>query len=259
MEKSREEGSTILVRNLPDDLRQSEAVQAFLREPLPAVAAMITAALSMGREQMVLAGGRVAQAILKGRAMKQLGKELEELHQKGKLREDYADSKYGFHSLVELLTLIEEETPDEDKLRTAKALFLALNSPQVQEGEALVRYQVFRLVLKLSGSQLLLLGVSHRLFKENFFGADAQPSTQYWLNQIATRMGHNVLSLVAQDEAVLMQHLLLTPRLWTDGSGVNLHNARLTELGVRMSELIETYSGEIPAPDASVKSATTKS
>src|ERR1051326_1612193 len=120
-----------LVHKLPEDLRDSEVVQAFLNEPLPAVTAMITGALAMGREQMVLAGGRVAQAILNGRTLRQLGKELEELHQKGKLRDDYADTKHGFHSLVDLLKMIEGDSPDADKLKNAKVLFVALNSTEI--------------------------------------------------------------------------------------------------------------------------------
>ncbi len=258
MSESAKRDSNSLMRALPEDLRQSEVVQAFLNEPLPTVTAMLTAALAMGREQMVLAGGRVAQAILRGRAMIQFGKELEDLHQKGKLRENYADTKYGFHSLVDLLKLIEEETPDDDKMRTAKALFAALNAPKVDEGEAIARYQLFHLVLKLSGSQLLLLSICHAFYKEKHFNDNSiQPSTQNWLNHVATRIGHNVHSLIVQDEEVLMRYSILTPRTWTDGSGVNFTNARLTDVGVRMCELIETYSHDIPGPtEASASSRT---
>ncbi len=48
---------------------------------------MITSALASGRAEIVFAGGRVVQSILKGRALKQLGRELDEMLKKGKIRE----------------------------------------------------------------------------------------------------------------------------------------------------------------------------
>jgi len=49
---------------------------------------------------------------------------------------------------------------------------------------------------------------------------------------------------------------LVTRRLWSDGSGVNEHNARLTELGLLLCKNIETYrietahSEEWKSPDS---------
>lgn len=59
---------TALAKRLPDDLRNTEAVRAFISEPLQTAVALMTAALASGHEQMILAGGHVAQAMLKGRA-----------------------------------------------------------------------------------------------------------------------------------------------------------------------------------------------
>src|SRR6266446_2262604 len=139
---SGESHKTSLTRHLPDDLRNSEVVRALVSDPLPTVAAIITAALGSGHEQMVLAGGRVAQAVLKGRALKQVAREIDELLKKGKIREDYADTKYGFRAFVELLTAIDEDASDDERLHAAKAMFIAVNAPNAPEGEALVRHQL---------------------------------------------------------------------------------------------------------------------
>jgi hypothetical protein len=247
---SDQSSETNLIRHLPDDLRSSEAVRALVSDPLPTVAALITAALGSGHSQMILAGGRVAQAVLKGRALKQAAKEIDELLKKGKIREDYADTKYGFQSLVELMTMIESDAPEEDKLCAAKAMFVAINSANAAEGEAFLRYQLFRLVLKLSGSQLVLLGVCGKLRKEGVFDANAGRTAQNWLSQVGKRLGYQVFSLIEQDEAVLMQHGIITARLLQDRSAIDPRDARLTDLGVKMCELIESYSGDIPKSDS---------
>ena len=65
--------TTDLVKRLPEDLRKSEAIQSLLNDPLSTVAAMITGALAAGHEGLTLAGGHIAQAIIKGRALKQFG------------------------------------------------------------------------------------------------------------------------------------------------------------------------------------------
>lgn len=72
-DRNSEGRETALARHLPDDLRSSEAVRALLSDSLSTTTALITAALASGREDVVLAGGRIVQAVLKGRAYTQLG------------------------------------------------------------------------------------------------------------------------------------------------------------------------------------------
>jgi hypothetical protein len=239
-------------------------VSALLTDPLSTTTAMITAALASGRPDIVLAGGRLVQAILKGRAYKQLGQELDELLKKGKIRKDYADTKYGFQSLVDLMKMIDTDAPDEDKLRAAKAMFVALNAPTT-ETETFLRYQLFRLVLTLSGSQVAVLSICNKLRKEHAFNQSSAPIVQNWLNGIANHIGHRVLSLIEQDEAVLMRAGVITPRFKSqvtpfandrpqaDPSGVDLTDARLSDLGVKICELVESYSGEISGGTTSTK------
>jgi hypothetical protein len=247
---SDQSSETNLTRHLPDDLRNSEVVRALVSDPLPTVAAMITAALGSGHAQMVLAGGRVAQAVLKGRALKQVAREIDELLKKGKIRGDYADTKYGFRTLVELLSAIEEDASDEERLYAAKAMFVAVNAPHTPGGEALVRYQLFRTALKLSGSQLLLLAICFKHRRHFDANASTVRSADNWINIVCNDLGHRVTSLIEQDEAILIQLKILTPRFGENQVEIKGENARLTDLGLRLSELIESYSGDIPKSDS---------
>jgi hypothetical protein len=55
------------------------------------------------------------------------------------------------------------------------------------------------------------------------------------------------MSLIEQDETVLIQYGIITPRTYSDRSGVtNLSTARLSDSGVKISKLIETYDADVP-------------
>lgn len=74
--------------------------------------------------------GYIVQGILKGKLYQQVAQEIKELRAKGKIPADFADEgkhKYGFKSWVELLTIIDEEAPDADRLEALKAMFYSIN------------------------------------------------------------------------------------------------------------------------------------
>lgn len=106
--------------------RDPALVEKFLEKPLPEIAAIVTGALSLGRSDAVLAGGRLIQAALKGKLLQQASREIEQLIEKGKIKADYAATKHGFKSLVELLEFIDSEVPDEDRLKAVMAMFTAV-------------------------------------------------------------------------------------------------------------------------------------
>lgn len=76
---------------------------------------MITGAMAAGPKNWMMIGGHIVQSILKGRLFQQVSREIKELQEKGKIPDDFADEKkykYGLKSRVELLSVIEKETPD---------------------------------------------------------------------------------------------------------------------------------------------------
>jgi len=222
--------------------RSSKALADFLNQPKIKIAEAITGALSVGRQEAIQIGARLVQGALKGHFMTQLGREIRSLIEKGEIREDYAETKFGFQSLAELLDFIDRETIDEDRFTAIKAMFFALNSIGATEGEQIVNYQLFRLSKQLSSSQLLMLKISYDLHKERAFpDPNANFGGEQWINVIAKRIGHEVITLLKQDESVLMEHGLLSQRVYGDKSGVQVVNARLTDLGLKFCEHIEKY------------------
>lgn len=226
--------------------RDSELLAEFLDQPLPKIAEALTGALSLGRSDAILAGGRLVQAALKGKLMKQVGREIKHLVEKGRINEDYANTKFGFKSLAELLEFIDRELPDEDRLRAVKAMFLAVNSVDRKEGEEILCYQLLQISMKLSASQLLVLKTTYDLSNENTFGNARLLGAREWLSAVGQRIGHGLLALIEQDESPLIANGLISERTQPDRSGVDSRNARLTDLGIKFCEYLVKYSGDEP-------------
>jgi len=228
--------------------RDPEALARLLDQPLITIAETVTGALSLGRSDAILIGGRLVQAALKGKLLTQVGREINQLIEKGKIREDYAKTKFGFKSLVELLEFIDSEVPDEDRLRAVKAMFIAINAVDAKEGEEIVNYQLLQISKGLSASQLFVLKTVYDLHKENAFVSSPMLLTaREWLGTVAQRIGHNLTALVEQDEILLIKAGLITERSYQDRSGVNRTNARLSDLGIRFCDYLIKYGGQLPA------------
>ena len=242
----------VVKKGHPDliSFRDPESLAKLMDQPLPTIAAALTGALSSGYSDAVLIGGRLVQGALKGKLYQQVAREINDLVEKGKIKEDYANTKYGFKSLVELLEFIDSEVPDEDRLQAVKAMFVAVNAVEAKQGEELVNYQLLQISKRLSGGQLLVLKTTYDLYKKG--GFHSINSSMAWLESIATRIGHNITALIQQDELVLISNGLISDRTSRDRSGVNVTNARLTDLGIRFCEVLVRY-GESATTGVSVK------
>jgi len=215
-----------------------KALAEFLDQPQVKIAEFVTGALSMGKSEAVLIGGRLVQGALKANLMKQLGREIKFLIEKGKIKEDYANKKYAFQTLAELLAFIDSEVPDEDRFKAVKALFYSLINKDTQSGSEILHYQLFQISKKLSSSQLLTLRASYELKKKG----ETPTSADSWRISVAQEAGHNSVGLIMNDEVVLVEQKLIGETTYADGSGIrNNATARLTDLGIKLVELIAKY------------------
>ncbi len=223
-------------------LRDPNLLKPFLEQPKLKIAEFITGALSNGLSDWTKIGGRLVQGVIVGNLMTQVGREINKLIDEGKIKENYAETKYGFKSLEELLKFIDSEAPDEDRFNAVKAMFFALNSVDVKNlGEEILRYQLFHVSTKLSSSQLLTMRAAYE-FKKNH---TQHSSAEAWLQDISKQIGHNSKGLVENDETVLEQEKLITGRTYNDRSGVRGHNGRLSDFGISLVEYILKYENYI--------------
>jgi hypothetical protein len=231
-------------------LQDPTVLNEFLEQPLTFIAETITGALAVGKVGAMVAGGRIVQALLKGRAFKQWAKEFGALRDAGRIPDDFAESKNGFQTWVELMTVIDEDRPDADRLEALKAMFYAMNKTSATDAERIQAYQLWQIAKELKSGELQLLGTIHRLINNLAFG-----DYKKWAEYIALESGFGVPEMVELYEKRLLEMLLLTPRFRVSGDGPGPHtgiqsnNGRLTVLGLKFCKNIETYQIDLKAAD----------
>lgn len=212
----------------------------FLKQPTLKIAEAITGLLSQGRPGLMASAGRIIQGAIKGKMMEQVGREIKKLIDEGKIKEDYAESKFGFKSLAELLDFIDSETPDNDRFEAIKAVFYYINSKDAISSEEVLNYQIFQIIKKLTSSQIILLKLCYTDYLEYLENPSSPVDTSavVWLNHICQIAGHNIVEIIEKDEYILIENSLLTKRQYPDRSGTSRVNGRLTGLGIKVSEYI---------------------
>jgi hypothetical protein len=246
VQKPREFSGDLLLPENADELAK------FMDEPLPAIAEAITGAFAAGPKAWMVMGGRIVQGILKGRLFQQVSREIRELRDKGRIPEDFADEKkykYGFKSWVELFTVIDEETPDADRLEALKAMFYSVNKMNATDGERTVAYQLFQITKKLTSGELLYLRACYDIYKIGDYkkGSGLSDSRQ-WFAKVGNKLGHQVIGLMDRDDLALAEYGLLTPRYHPDKSGINENDGHLSQLGIMLCRNVETYRLEASGP-----------
>lgn len=226
-------------------LQDPTVIEQLLENPPAVLAEVLAGWFAVGNGFMVAAGCRIAQAAFKARVFQQFATEFNDLRKKGKISDDFMKRKNGEKSWVELLTILDEEIPDEDRLEALNAMFYSVNKIGVTDGERIANYQLFQIAKRLTSGQLLLLRVAHERATEKDFKPVANLSTIGWLEMASQRLGHKITGLVEQDERVLMQNGLLTGRTWSDESGINDGYGRLTPLAFEFCKNLKTYRTDL--------------
>jgi len=225
-------------RNYFDIAQLPGTLEEFLDQPLSYIAETVTGALAVGKTGTMVAGGRIVQALLKGKLFQQFGAEFNKLREAGKIPKDFAEQRYGFQTWVELMTIIDEESPDADRLEALKAMFYEVNKVNATDGERISAYHLWQIAKGLTSGEILLLKAA---FEQRSTYPSSDSSYRRWEDRMANCMGHNISGLVGVHEKKLSELGLLSGRQWGDGSGIYTANARLTSLGIKVCENIKNY------------------
>jgi hypothetical protein len=221
-------------------LQNPTELDAFLENPATFIAETLTGALAVGKTGAAVAGGRIVQGILKGRAFKQFGAEFRKLRDAGKIPEDFAEKRYGFQTWVELMTIIDEDSPDEDRLEALKAMFYNVNKTTASDGERIAAYHLWQITRGLSSGELIVLKTMAEA------KAGLQPQQQI-LDFVAAQIGHGISGLVS-----MHYEKLVSLNLVYRDSGMASPNPpvnRLTPLGKRVCQSIESYKISLRGDD----------
>lgn len=228
-------------RDLAEIVRtgDNQALEQFLDQPFTATAEALIGVFSTSKGALLGSGIRILHAALTGDRLKGLSREILELRKKGKINQ-WFEGRFEAQTWVELLMVIDGETPDEERLDALKAMFFAVNKINATDAEKMLGYQLFQIAKRLTSGELLVLKAVYELVKQGRWDSGTLGYRQ-WAEFITAKLGHNVISLVEHYDKALVDNYLLTPRLHADSSGVTQTSGRLTDLGIRFCQNIENY------------------
>lgn len=195
--------------------------------------------------QHVLATGRILGAARKHQLLRQLGDEINRLKERGQLRDDCLAEPRVQSSLLDLLQIIDIETPDDIKFKSVKAVFLYSLKNGIDEREKILTYELQKLCSTLSSGEIVVLKAAFELQR----GINLRPyqggmnlGTQIieeWRRFVAFQIGHNDTSLVnLYEEKLIEKKLIEGGRYGTDGERFVSQYFRLTTLAQRLCEFI---------------------
>jgi hypothetical protein len=185
----------------------------------------------------------LAQSAFKGRVFQQFAREFTKLRDTGAIPDDYAEKKYGAKTWVELITILDEQTPDEDRAEALKAMFYAVNKVNSTDAERMLNYQLFQISKELTSGELLLLKAIADLNAKY----PTLPANSNFVREVSKLLGHNVTALIRKD----LRKLLTTSLV---GSGSILGDAHsptdptgatVTDLGNRFIANLNSYAAAI--------------
>ena len=223
-----------------------ESVTEFLKQPGTKMAELLTGILVSDSKAWKLSAGHLIQASIKWKLFSQLGKEIKDYVEKGKIKEYFLDTEQHKQSLSDLLKFIDEESPEEDRFTAMKSLFIKSVCIDSSEEEQILSYQFMKLCKELESGHLLILKAAYNIKNGNYNNKLSSTevelkndSANKWFINISLQIGHGIKSLVEVHEDKLMHLKLIGQRRHTDKSGVaNIENYRLTDLGCKICEYI---------------------
>jgi hypothetical protein len=250
-----DESIVIKPREFSDDLllpESTDELAKFMDQPLPAIAEMITGAMSAGPKAWMVMGGRIVQSIFKAKLYQQVSREIKDLRDKGKIPEDFANEekyRYGAKSWMELFAAIDEDVPDADRLDALKAMFYEVNKITATDSERIINYQMFQIAKRLTSGELLTLKATYESVQQGEFSRNpgmGNISAATGADIIARHMGHQLVDMVLRDQRRLTDEGLLASSLSSITTApvdtqYSSQNGRITRLGIRFCEAIRNY------------------
>jgi hypothetical protein len=146
------------------------------------------------------------------------------------------------------MAIIDEETPDADRLEALKAMFFAVNKVETTDGEKIKAYQLWQIAKRLKSGELMLLKTVYANRDRYGKGADGGKKNQfsYWASCMSDAIGHGSEGLTALHQKLPVELGLLHGSVVTGmGTFIDPTNAGLTQLGLMFCANIENYEIEM--------------
>jgi len=230
---------TLKVKSLMPNFRNPQELLKFLQQPTVVLAEFLTGVLSSDLTDYKLSTGRLIQAAVKGKILTQLGEELKQYRDEGKIKKDYFATSKSQATLLELLQFIDSDIPDEEIIKALKSIFLNMVAMDADDRREQIGYQLFQLCKKLTSMDILVLKACCEIYQENNSQYHKVHSHGEWVTKVSKRIGYGLPELVGVSDDKLVGFGLLSGRTSPDRSGVRKgREFRLTTLSLKLCEYI---------------------
>ncbi len=204
----------------------------FLDEAPALLAELATGYLQVGTKGLVVSLGKIAQASFTGHTLEQLRIEFRALRDAGKMSGNFEKRKYARKTWVDFLRIIDEETPDPDRLEALKSIFYAMNRMDISDKDEILAYELWSITKRLDSGDILLL----KTLQEQPHRLSGMQYSQ-WLEQLGSLSGLGIIEAVQLHLAQLLE-LKLTYE--NRGEAVR-KTVDITSLGRRLVTNIQTF------------------
>jgi hypothetical protein len=204
---------------------------------------ILTGVAELGPKTLFASLGRIGQAVLKSDLQWGVMSEMKRLTDAGKLPPNLGEAKHGLHTWVELMSIIDNECPDAERLEALKAMFYAVNKINQAEIEHVLAYQLWNVAKGLKSGELVLL----KTINEKSMLLGNIPYHQ-WQQQVAQASGLLIVELVELHLMRLRELNLAVAQVQQSRP-----NGGITNLGMRLCKNIETYTIDLSAAEEKLK------
>jgi hypothetical protein len=220
----------------------NESTENILVRSLQDLAEGLTGIAVAERKELALSIGHVFQKMRGGQFLSTFLEEWRKYKEKGRIKDDYQYTEQHKVCLSELLDFLDKDCPDAVRFEVLQKICLLAATESQTDRDSLLPQQYMKVARSLSSGELIVLNTCYRLSKDEKDWKVKYPSAGEWLKNVAeaSKLGHT--GLVELHENTLVDKHLLTPRTYSDRSGVALKpHYRLTDLGYGFCSYVDSF------------------
>jgi len=209
----------------------------------------ITGIAGSQRSDWFLTLGHLLQRVRSGRFLSTFLDEWNKYVEKGRVEDGYMYTIQHQECLQEMLDFLDKDSPDEVRFTILKKILLTAAIEKISDRDSLLPQQYVRLCRSLSSGEAVLLLAVYQIAADGT-SPEGHVSAADWLKQVAEVSGLRHIELVELHEQGLIEKRLLSPRLHSDRSGVDVgQHFRMTGLAVEVCRYVEAYDSMNPLAD----------
>jgi len=192
---------------------------------------------------------RLVKGFLSNNLVEKAFEEIDRYIKSGRIEESALEDLIVQSTFLELLKFIDEEVPDEVRIRAMKSIFLSSVVNEASEEDQKLAYMLIKLTKNLDSTDILIIKSAYEIWhNQKEIDPKSITNARSWHEQIAKKIGHNIPQLIANQESELVNLNIFIGGPVPDQSGsgkMRTNTYQLTKLGEILYEFITNFENGI--------------